>query len=79
MEGNIVQYVPFIRLSRKLPGLIPSLCFQKHGYSDSKELATYPPCLHVSEANGALQTRPHFFLSHPPRAPIYGGGDYGMA
>lgn len=46
MEGNIVQYVPFIRLSRKLPGLIPSLCFQKHGYSDSKELATYPPCLH---------------------------------
>jgi hypothetical protein len=35
--------------------------------------------LTVSEANGALQTRPHFFLSHPPRAPIYGGGDYGMA
>jgi hypothetical protein len=35
--------------------------------------------LTVSEAKGALQTRPHFFLSHPPWAPIYGGGDYGMA
>lgn len=35
--------------------------------------------LTFSEAKGALQTRPHLFLCHPPWAPIYGGDDYGMA